>query len=226
MQTLVRNKRKDTLEKVISKAKEDKDFQQFVDYCLNKCDYPAGGIKGKIFRHKDNMPPAFTLGLRLPVLNFLQLPSRIGAIFISDKLPVLLSSRELEYVVLHELGHVEYNHIIANVSVSFGKQIFTTFLQDYFSIPKSEAENLLGLGKWVLRSIFGLLGVEETITKNQELKADKHAIRTMGEKDSAVSALLKLSEGKTSLPSRVVRDGEFEFEVMTVKERIKQISEI
>lgn len=190
-------------------------IQRIIDSHLWRINCPWRSISGIRFQTDPNLPPAFTKGFFIP---FNELS--IGTIYVSEYWIESFNFDELEFIVLHELGHIYLNHNLGMIIFEIMKVLPEIFLFLHTGIPIRLIENVRGLFKRVL---FKEQGLEEMITKNQEFAADKYAVLWQGRKNPAIQTLLKLSYGNIEVVSHFTKAGSFEFPVITIGERIEAI---
>jgi len=138
----------------------------------------------------------------------------------------ILTQEEVEFVVLHEMGHIKNNHIVGTSLIWLGKSWIIDLIADILEVSKQTAKLCLEGIKafYVWRK--GKRTIEEEEKAKHELEADQFAVTVQGRKDPAISTLLKLSEGDIRAPSHVTNDGSFPFPVITYEERIETIRRI
>lgn len=190
-------------EYVVRYAVPDSRVQNIID---NWCGFQ--NIRGKSYRCIPDVSPAFTIGRRI-----LGVPS--GTVYVSDWLISILTQKELEWVVLHELAHINNDHITGQLIgelLKFGGLAYLVFELNW---PIKFA--LLGLE--VLRSI--IVGVTGSITENQELEADRIASYTQGTAKYGISALWKISGGNIDFVTHVAKGFIFQGPYLTIKKRIE-----
>jgi len=210
------------VERILRTAKSDVRLQTIVNNYLEKLGYfqKVGYIQHLVFSYtfkeeKDDSP-AFCLGLQ--ILNF-----PLGGIFVSEDLMKMLTQEELEFVVLHEMGHIIKNHFVGTALIWLLKSWIIDIIADTLEISKQEALKNLEWLKAIYVLFSGKKTVEEEAKAKLELEADNFAIMTQGRKDPSISTLLKLSKGKIRAPTHVTYDGRFPFPIITYEERIEAI---
>lgn len=200
---LARGARTSPIEYIIYNACDDSRIQYIINY-----HYGFQYVQGKRFKLIPNASPAFALGghkSRVPY----------GTVYISNWLISILSHEELEWVILHELAHIDNNHIdIQNFSevLKFGGLAYLVFRLKWPII------NAI-LGFEVLRSIFA--GVTGGVTINHELEADRIASYAQGTAKYGISTLWKISGGNIDFVTHIAKGFIFQGPYLTVKERIE-----
>lgn len=207
------------VEKVFNVAKSDVRLQTIINNYLLRIGYPQHFIGGLSFREKKDDSPAFCLGFQ--IWNF-----PIGAIFVGEQLSKALTENELEFVVLHEMGHIMKNHFISTSLVWLMKSWIIDIIADSFEVSKKEAKEYLGLLKAFYVLLSGKKTIEEEAKAKLELEADRYAVMAQSRKESATSTLTKLSKGNIRAPTHVTIDGHFPFPVITYEDRIEAIRRI
>jgi len=174
-------------------------------------------VFGLTFKGKKEGSPAFSVGavvFRFPV----------GWVYVSEDLCKTLTEEELEFVVLHELGHVVKNHSVGTFVVLLGKAYIVEWLADVFELTTRKAREVLGLIKTVWAFFNKRTGtVEEEIGAKQELEADYYAVAHQNSREPAVSVLTKLTGGEIRRPTHFTVDGRFMFPIITAEQRIEAI---
>lgn len=132
-------------------------------------------------------------------------------------------ARELEFVILHEFGHLIKNHIVTSSLVWLGKGFVINLLADAFEVSQKTAQEILGGLKAFYMIVSRKKTIEEEAKAQIELEADAYAVSIQGMKEPAISTLLKLSKGNIRAPTHVTVDGCFPFPVITYEERIQAI---
>ncbi|PIP13543.1 MAG: hypothetical protein COT45_01210 [bacterium (Candidatus Stahlbacteria) CG08_land_8_20_14_0_20_40_26] len=206
------------LEKIISSAVNDKNLDAIISDLFVKKGIKVTAVMGmKFTAESEDHPLGFALGIQL----FDVFP--IGLIFISDHLCNSLSKEEAEFVVAHEIGHIMLNHLVISASLAFTKEIFITTLLKRSSLTREEAENIVGGIKLLSTIISKQTTIEEQITAQKELDADKYAVYLQGRREPAFSCLTKLSSKSILGISHITKNGLFEFPALTFAERIRAI---
>jgi len=210
------------LERAFSTSTSDIRFQTIInDYCRRN-GFQQNLVAGLRFRHQRDVSPAFGFGMKFPsILGFPEFP--IGAIFISDVLCSRLPEDELEFVVLHELGHIVYSHSVNNLIVYGLKTTFVSWLTEIFEVTPTVVENVIGLLKWLYHTWSGQRTIEEQITAQKELEADRYGVTLQGRKEPAISVLIKITNQNIDAPTHVTVDGSFVLPAITARERIEAI---
>ncbi|MEM3586732.1 MAG: M48 family metalloprotease [Candidatus Jordarchaeaceae archaeon] len=206
------------LDRIENSSVDDPAIQKIIDAHLDCINSPLKLVSGRRFNAEPNDPPAFSRGIYIAGVP-------LGAIYVSDQLYEKLNSDELLYIVLHEICHIINNNSAANFLFELGKAGFNLLLSKWTNLPLEAVEDILGNVKTIIKE-FGYPGIEEHIRRSQELEADKYAVVWMGKKEPAISALIKMVQGKMESISHVTRYGRFEFPVLTIKERIEAINQL
>ena len=109
--------------------------------------------------------------------------------FISSSLVQSLDDKELEAVILHEIGHIKHNHIKSNV---IQQTIYLSAIAAvlYYAII-SDATNI-GFMLLLILVFLLLMGLSVNVSKKQEDEADLYVAKH-GLGDSLISALRKIS---------------------------------
>lgn len=207
------------IDRILKSAKSNPKLQVLIGNCLNKAGYQQYAISGLMFKEEKTDSPAFSLGFQL--LNY-----PIGAIFVGENLSSILTDDELEFVVLHELGHIVKNHSLGSSFIWLGKSIVIEFLADGFEVSKKRAQEYLDVIKAFYMLFSGKKTIEEEAKAQMELEADKYAVITQGKKEPAISTLLKLTNGNIRAPTHVTVDGSFPFPIIKCEERIEAIKNL
>jgi len=206
-----------SLDRILLSAKADAKLQSIIDDHLRKDGVSSTLVVGFTFKEEKGDYPAFSLGGQM--LNF-----PIGVVCVSDGLLRTLTYEQLEFVVLHELGHILSNHWATNLIILLAKDFIVEQLAKAFGTSIEKAKENLGLIKACL-SLFGVRAgrIEEEIKAKNELEADRYAVIHQGRKDPAISVLSLLTAGNVSTPTHVTVDGSFTFPIVTAEERIEAI---
>jgi len=175
-------------------------------------------VGGMVFKEEKDDSPAFCLGAFIQVIS---LP--IGVICVSEGLLKVLTQEELEFVVLHEMGHIMNNHIVGNSIIWLVKDWIIDLIADTFEVSIQKAKQYLEALKAFSVWVTGKRTIEEEVKAEHELEADKYAVTVQGRKNPAISTLQKLSEGNIRAPSHVTFDGSFPFLIITYEQRIEAI---
>lgn len=144
----------------------------------------------------------------------------IGQIFINKSLLSGLSKGELEFVLAHEIVHIDQNHLPINILHKLPKEMIDE-LGKNDSIAKgfSIAWDLIKL--WI--HLQGDLPPDAAITKQQELQADTWAIWLTGNKTAAIACLKKLVNNNLNAYSHTWEAFDVKLPIMTMRERIADI---
>ncbi|MEO0126280.1 MAG: hypothetical protein ABIL44_00850 [candidate division WOR-3 bacterium] len=89
-----------------------------------------------------------------------------------------------------------------------------------------KTETLVGLIKILYSLLTKKRTVEEEITVQKELEADRFAVKCQHKKGPALSVLYRLSNGQLNAPSHFTIDGSFKLPAVTYEERIKAIKSL
>lgn len=205
-----------TVEGILKTAKTDVKLQTIINNYVPSLGHTQPLVGGLSFREEKDDSPAFSLGFQI-----FNIP--VGGIFVSQNLMRILTQEELEFVVLHEMGHVVKNHVVGSSFIWLMKSWIIDNIADTFEIFKQEARKNLELLKALYVLFSGKKTIEEESKARLELEADNFAVIVQGRKEHATSTLLKLSKGNIRAPTHVTFDGRFPFPVITYEERIKAI---
>ena len=93
------------IERILKTAKSDARLQTIITNYFQRIGYPQSLVSGLTFKETKTDSPAFCLGVQI-----LNMP--IGVILVSEELSKSLTQEELEFVVLHEMGHIMNNHFV------------------------------------------------------------------------------------------------------------------
>jgi len=212
--------RKTNLEKIITTANADSRLQNIIDNYLRRNNYYQHAVLGYSFKQEGS---AFTIGGKIPKIVLFNNPEiPIGLIYVQENYVNSLPIGELEFVVLHELGHIVNNHVIWNIVIFLTKEKLVDWLREILGTSKKNIRDLIGLVKLAI----GRKTIEEEMTAQKEFIADAHAVRLQGDKYHAISFLQKLSNGNLDSPTHVTQDGVFFTTALTVKERIEAIQRL
>lgn len=214
-----------TLDRILSSAKADAKLQSIIDNHLGKDGVNSFLVIGSTFREQEGDSPAFSLGGQI-TFSFLgrTINLAVGTIFVSEGFLRILNDAQLEFVVLHELGHIVMNHWAENLVIFYVKDFIVKELASRLKISIGEAKSILGLTKKIL-PLFGVRAgkIEEKIEAQKELETDRYAVEHQRVKEPAISVLQILADGNLSAPTHVTRDGIFESTIITAGERIEAI---
>jgi len=207
------------VEEILRTAKSNAQLQTIINSYFQRIGYPQHLVGGYTFKEKKDDSPAFCLGFQI-----FNLP--IGLIFVSEGLPKILKEDELEFVVLHEMGHIVKNHFVSTSFVWLMKSWIVDIISDGFEVSKQKAREYLDWLKAFYVLLSGKRTMEEEAKARVELEADQYAVMFQGKKEPAISTLLKLSKGNIRAPTHVTLDGRFPFPITTYEERIETIRKI
>jgi len=208
------------VEEILRTAGSDARLQTMINSYFQRIGYQQHLVGGYSFKEERDDSPAFCLGFQI-----FNLP--IGLIFVSEGLSKILKEDELEYVVLHEMGHIMKNHFVSTSFVWLMKSWIVDIIADGLEVSKKKATEYL---EW-LKVIYVVLSggrrtIEEEAKAKVEVEADQYAVTFQGKKEPAISTLLKLSKGNIRAPTHVTFDGRFPFPVTTFEERIEAIKKL
>ena len=208
------------IERVLSVAKSDSRLQSIVNDHLFKIGYVQHLVGGFLFKETKDDSPAFCLGFQ--IFNY-----PLGLIFVGESFVETLTSDEIEFVILHEMGHIMKNHFVANSFVWLAKSWIIDHIADVLDSSKERAKEYLELLKALYIVLSGGKKTIEEETKAQlELDSDRYAVENQGRKEDAISTLDKLSQGNLRAPTHVTFDGNFPFPIITYEERIEAIRRV
>lgn len=203
-------------ERILRTAQADARLQTIINDYFQRVGYPQHLVGGLSFKEQKDDSPAFCLGFQV-----FNMP--IGLIFVSEGLSKGLTQEEMEFVILHEMGHIMKNHFVGSSFVWLAKEYLVDNLADILDISKKKARETLEWLKAFYVLIKGKKTIEEETKAKFELEADNYAITVQGQKEPAISTLMKLSKGNVRAPTHVTFDGRFPFPITTYEERIEAI---
>jgi Zn-dependent protease with chaperone function len=204
------------VERILSTARTDVRLQTIINNYFQKIGYAQHLVCGLSFKEGKDDSPAFCLGFQI-----FNIP--MGLIFVSEGLSSGLTQEEMEFVVLHEMGHIMKSHFVGSSFVWLMKSWIIDIMADSLEVSKQKAREYLDLLKAFYVLLSGKKTVEEEAKAKHELEADNFAITVQGRKDPSISTLLKLSKGNIRAPTHVTFDGRFPFPVITYEERIDAV---
>lgn len=207
------------IDRILKSARTNPRLQVLIGNWLSRAGYQQYTVSGLMFKEEKNDSPAFTLGFQ--IWNY-----PIGVIFVGEKLSNFLTDNELEFVILHEFGHIIKNHLVTSSFVWLGKGFIINLLADIFEVSQKRAQEYLGVLKALYTLFSGKKTIEEEAKAQIELEADKYAVNIQGLKEPAISTLLKLSKGNIRAPTHATVDGRFPFPIITYEERIEAIKNL
>ena len=206
-----------SFDRIVSSARANHRIQSIINGHLGRDGFQPHLVFGFSFKEKKQDSPAFSVGgqiFRFP----------IGWVYVSEGLCKTLTDEELEFVVLHELGHIVKNHSIGAFVVLLGKSYIVEWLADAFDLTAKQARETLGLIKAIWAFFNKRTGtVEEEIGAQQELDADRYAVMHQNKREPAISVLNKLTEGDIKKLTHFTIDGRFVFPVITAEQRIEAV---
>ena len=207
------------VERILRVARSDVRLQTIINNYLQRVGYAQHLVGGYTFKEKKDDSPAFCLGFQA-----FNIP--IGFIFVSEGLSKVLTQEELEFAVLHEMGHIMKNHFVGTSFIWLMKSWIIDIIADGFEVSKRKAKQYLEGLKAFYVLLSGKKTIEEEAKARLELEADNFAIIVQGRKEPAISTLLKLSKGNIRAPTHITFDGSFPFPIITYEERIEAIKRI
>ena len=92
-------------------------------------------VGGLTFKEENDDSPAFCLGFQI-------FDYPIGAIFVGENLSKNLTDPELEFVVLHEMGHVMKNHFVSTSFVWLMKSWVIGIIGDMFDVSEKKSKGI------------------------------------------------------------------------------------
>lgn len=187
---------------ILKVARSDVKLQKIINNYFQRMGFTQHLVGGLTFREKKDDSPAFCLGFQ--VFN-----TPIGLVFVSEGLSNSLTEEELEFVILHEMGHIMKNHFVSASFVWLMKSWIVDIIADGFEVSKQKAREYL---EWA-KAIYVILSgerrtIEEEAKARVELEADQYAVTYQGKKEPAISTLLKLSKRNIRAPTHVTFDGD------------------
>lgn len=161
----------------------------------------AGIPMPRLFVVPDPQPNAFATGRN---------PSR-GVVAVNQGLLDLLSEREVEGVIAHEIAHIKYRDTRTMAIVAALASATMTLVQfgGLFGASRDDREGggvhpVLALGLLLLAPLAAML-VQAGISREREFEADAEAARLQGTPDGLIGALQKLHAGAARIPSATAR---------------------
>jgi len=204
------------VERILGVSKSDVRLQTIVNDYFLRIGHPQHLVGGLSFKEEKDDSQAFCLGFQI-----FNIP--IGLIFVSEGLSKILTQEELDFVVLHEMGHITKNHVVGSSFVWLMKSWIIDIIADVFEVSKPKAKQYLEFAKALYVLASGKKTPEEETKATHELEADNFAFVVQGRKDPAISTLLRLSKGNIRAPTHVTFDGIFPFPIVTYEERIEAV---
>jgi len=202
------------IERIMSTANVSSKLQRIIDDNMRRDNYSLYGVLGYSFAQRGS---AFTIGGKVPKIAFFNNPEiPLGLIYVQENLVNSLSAGELEFTVLHELGHLVNNHVVWNIALLLMKEELIDWLRDTLGTSKKNARDLIGLAKLVL----GRRTIEEELAAQHEFIADAYAVRCQGSRYHGISLLQRLSNGNLEVPTHITQDGSFFNTAITLRQRI------
>lgn len=161
----------------------------------------AGIPMPRLFVVPDPQPNAFATGRN---------PSR-GVVAVNQGLLDLLSEREVEGVIAHEIAHIKYRDTRTMAIVAALASATMTLVQfgGLFGASRDDREGggvhpVLAIGLLLLAPLAAML-VQAGISREREFEADAEAARLQGTPDGLIGALQKLHAGAARIPSATAR---------------------
>ncbi|MBI4393742.1 MAG: M48 family metalloprotease [Euryarchaeota archaeon] len=147
-----------------------------------------------------------------------------GIIRVNSVLPDVLTDRELEFVLGHEVSHIHRNHLAS-------RKLFSAIRSWAEARAKQDSRFdwlLAGYDMFQTYKVFrGELPPVPRITSEQELEADRDGILlAAGDVNAAKSALLKLVGGNADAPSHTWSIRGVPLSTMTIRERLAHLDGI
>lgn len=212
----------ENLNRVFSSAKPDARLKAIIGEYARRGGFQQNWVAGLQFVRQREVSPAFGFGMKFP--SFLGYPEfPVGAILVSDNFCGNLPEEELGFVVAHELGHIVNSHSIQNLVVFGVKEIFVSWLAEQTEIPVDTIRNGIGLLKNIIYVLSGQGTIEEQMTAQKEIDADRYAVVHQGTKEPAISVLTKITNGNIDISTHLTVDGIFVTPAITARKRIEAI---
>ena len=145
---------------------------------------------------EDDSPNAFATGRN---------PSHASVAFTAGVLR-LMTDRELEGVVAHELGHVLHRDILtSSVAATLASAITFLARMAFWFGPRSSDEeeggNAWGGLLMMILAPFAAMLIQMAISRGREFSADEASAKYTGSPDELISALRKLESGVARIPT-------------------------
>jgi Zn-dependent protease with chaperone function len=207
------------LERILKIAQSDQRLQNMININAAKAGCTWHLVGGYAFEEQSGDSPAFCLGVQI-------LNHPVGAIFVGKRFSGILTDGELEFVTLHELGHIMKNHFIQSSLIWLAKSWIIERIAEGLEVSRRKAIEYLDYAKLIVMIFSGKKTIEEAAKANVELEADQYAVTIQGQKQHAISTLLKMANGAMTAPTHVTSDGTFPFPIVTYQERIEAINRI
>jgi heat shock protein HtpX len=128
-----------------------------------------------------------------------------ASVAVTEGILRLMSDRELEGVIAHELGHVLHRDIlISSVAATIAAAItYTAHMAYFFGGSRDDEDNRgsawTGLFMMILAPIAAML-IQMAISRSREYDADAVAAKYTGSPDGLIGALRKLEMGVARVP--------------------------
>jgi len=183
------------------------------------------GISGRnllILPIQTNLTPvACALGFRLDIQ-----PSVVwivGSILINKQTLELFTEEEWNFIIHHECAHIVRNDSIASLIVNI-PELYAKFVEvvDKNQLPKL----IIDLFKTWSIVANGQQPVNAQLLRSQELRADELAVRTMGNKRTAIEFFSRMSNGDLNGSSHVFEVFHNFYPALTWGERISALQSL
>ena len=115
---------------------------------------------------------------------------RAGKIVIADSLLALLSKREADAVVAHELGHLRGLKLLFVPSLAWS---YLPFFFPFQVVPGADTL-LLPVERWLVFPALGLVLLASRIRRGNELQADATGAQITGDPEAAIAMLARISK--------------------------------
>ena len=128
-----------------------------------------------------------------------------SSVAVTEGILRLMTDRELEGVIAHELGHVLHRDIlISSIAATLASAItFLSRMAFFFGGSRNDEDNrgnaLTGLLMMILAPIAALL-IQMAVSRTREYDADAASARYIGSPDGLIGALRKLEMGVERVP--------------------------
>ncbi|MSV36038.1 MAG: zinc metalloprotease HtpX [Bryobacterales bacterium] len=128
-----------------------------------------------------------------------------ASVAVTEGILRLMTDRELEGVIAHELGHVLHRDIlISSIAATIAAAITYTAHMAYFFGGSRDDEDHRG-GAWaglfmMILAPFAAMLIQMAISRSREYDADAAAAKYIGSPDGMISALRKLEMGVARVP--------------------------
>jgi Zn-dependent protease with chaperone function len=177
------------VEDILKVARSDAKLQTIINNYFQRIGFTQHLVGGLTFREGKDDSPAFCLGFQ--VFN-----TPIGLIFVSEGLSKILKEEELEFVILHEMGHIMKNHFVSTSFVWLMKSWIVDIIADGFEVSKQKAREYL---EWA-KAIYVILSggrrtMEEEAKARVELKQTNMQLRIKARKNPQYLPFLNYQKG-------------------------------